>query len=945
MKFSTKVPMALFLIQICWTAIAYAGQTYNDDFSQRPCNWRLGDVPPTVGPEGMVLAIPQPHAEGGLSGVAETTLLGTAVNPANLRNFSVSLQGIFGKAGNPTLRIGWQKPFEWDSFQASPIFVQVDRKGRTLLHVEGKQIGAWQFKVAENGHFDLTIVQDLHRVVVRSGSQETSFTLPAGFECRPGYLTLQASGPNGSAATIRRIEIKAFSDQPPQTAAQRRDDIQRWARWQMGQDAKMVERLKEYLQAETAAGRWGYRTALEVAPGLVRLGEKTKVTFHITGAVPSPCEATLQWNFLGANPGKVEPLTLDWKPDGRGGQAAVVELSPAQPGNGRIVWRIGDEQLSRMFAVIGDGYATCRLQFTAYTGLRKPDRKGEAYDVLHQYGLAADFWDGSEHTALYCRTPQQLAEEYRVFATMRHRYGDRILPMCQGNYMFSQCPNSNLSWFDRDVQYDGIRQLMQTWDLLGIGPMDLLGSYTYSHDTPVAAQKLGIKAIDTLVQWQNWRDGGDDSAWLINQWGAPTVPYYVAKDDYRKVAQGQSIVALPQGTTSAVRMYYINTLEGEPQLTALRAHSDQMGETSNCDRFQTAVDLLLAESLHQREPMFLFVGLENFCDLPDWDQANTLAIRYLREQAKTKKLVFVSGVDVADYYQRHYSKQPENWFYWPDTYCGYQVAYKPKCVPDRIELSNGEFHSLHEKGSTLPRFFWDYTRPWSEPVWDDQAAIRQQHGLCNPDLLTADNCVPRMVNLAGVKAAAKMIPASDGVGIQIDIESPKLLGCLPVAVWSIPLKAAGLNIAKTSENARFISIVDGSTGNLHGLDVCKNIVPGKNMYNVILQGSAREPVDPVLHIGRHVAGRLFLRNSIPHVYLWLSAKDSPEGVLKITVPQGRKVSVHYNSGKVEESQGGVLLVKLDRNWTTESPMITGLTNQELAASSVFEPAMPGSSKK
>ena len=49
--------------------------------------------------------------------------------------------------------------------------------------------------------------------------------------------------------------------------------------------------------------------------------------------------------------------------------------------------------------------------------------------------------------------------------------------------------------------------------------------------------------------------------------------------------------------------------------------------------------------------------------------------------------------------------------------------------------------------------------------------------------------------------------------------------------------------------------------------------------------------------------------------------------------------------KVEESQRGVLLVKLDRNWTTESPMITGLINQELVASSNFEPATPASSKK
>ncbi len=706
----------------------------------------------------------------------------------------------------------------------------------------------------------------------------------------------------------------------------------------MREDAEMLAQLKAYLRAETAAGRWGYKTAIDVAPGLVRPGEKVTATLRVAGPIPSPCEATLQWNYLGKNPGPLEPLKLAWKPDACGGHVATADVSPRQPGNGRIVWRVGDERLSRMFGAVDDGYAVCRLLLTAYAGLRRPGRTGEAYDVIHQHGLAADFWDGSEHAAPYVRTLKQLADEYRVFATMRHRYGDRILPMCQANYMFSRCLDSNLSWFDADVQRDGIQMLTQVWDQLGIGPLELLGSYTYSHDTPRVARQLGIKAINSLVQWQNWRDGGDESAWLINQWGAPTVPYYVAGDDYRKVAPGQSIVALPQGTTSSVRMYFINTLEGQPQLAHLRAYSDQMAETANCDRFQTAVDLLLAEATHQREPTFLFIGLENFCDLRDWDQANTLGVNYLREQAKREKLVFASGADIADYFTRHYHKQPENWFYWPDTYCGYAVAYKPKQAPDRIELSNGEFHSVHESGASLPRFFWDFTRPWSEPIWDDQAAIRKEFGLCDPKLLTADNCVPRMVNLDGVKATVKTEPTPGGAEIRIEIESSKPLRRLPVAAWNIPLQAAGLKAVETSDHARFVGIVDGSTENLHGLVVCENVLPGKSVRKVCLQGASREPVVPTLHIGRHVAGRMFLRNGVPSVYLWRVAEDAPDGTLTISVPAGRKAAVHYNNGKIDEVEGGVLTVRFDRTWFTESPMITGLTQKELASMATFEPA-------
>jgi hypothetical protein len=878
------------------------------------------------------------QSEGTCPDIYETTLPGTVVNPGNLKTFALSLHWRFGKLGSPTLGIGWEKPFEWTRFDQCPIRLQIERGGRASLYVEGKLAGGWQTPAVASDEYALTVVQEPGCVVLRSGLHDITFSLPAGFVCRPGYLALQLQGAGGALATVSRIEINASGDQPPMTAAERRDDIQRWARWQMGQDAQRLARLKAYLRSETAAGRWGYKTSIEVAPGLVRPGEKALATLRVAGPIPSPCEATLQWNFLGENPSPAEPLKLDWKSDGRGGHVAVAKLSPTQPGNGRIVWQVGQERLARMFGVVDDGYAVCRLLLTAYAGLRRPGRTGEAYDVIHRHGLAADFWDGSEHTPPYARTSKQLADEYRVFATMRHRYGDHILPMCQGNYMLSRCPDSNLSCFDADVQREGIHMLMQAWDQLGIGPLETLGSYTYSHDTPRVARGLGIKAIDSLVQWQNWRDGGDDSAWLINQWGAPTAPYYVADDDYRKVAPGQSIVALSQGTTSSVRMYFINMLEGQPQLAALRAHSDQMDETSNSDRFQTVVDLWLSEARHQREPMFLFIGLENFLDSRDWDQANTLGVNYLREQAKNKKLVFALGADMADYFMRHYKKQPENWFYWPDTYCGYEVAYKPKQAPDRIELSNAEFHSVHDEGLSLPRFFWDFTRPWSEPVWDDQAAIRKEFGLCNPKLLTADNCVPRLMNLEGVKAAVKVTPTPGGTRIQIEIDSPKPLRRLPVAAWSIPLQAAGLKATKASDHTRFIAIVDGSTENLHGLVVCESITPGKSVRNVNLQGASRKSIDPTLQIGPHVAGRMFLRNGVPYVYLWRVAKDATDGILKISVPADRKATVHYNNGKIEKAESGVLTVRFDQTWFTESPMIAGLTQDELASMATFEPA-------
>ena len=610
-----------------------------------------------------------------------------------------------------------------------------------------------------------------------------------------------------------------------------------------------------------------------------------------------------------------------------------------QPGNGRMVWRVGDERLSRMFGAVDDGYAVCRLLLTAYAGLRRPGRTGEAYDVIHQHGLAADFWDGSEHAAPYVRTLKQLADEYRVFATMRHRYGDRILPMCQANYMFSRCLDSNLSWFDADVQRDGIQHVDA-----GLG--------STGHRSAGVARQLYVFSRHA-ARCPATRHQGDRFTGAMAELARRRRRQRVADQPVgcadrallrrrRRLPQSGAgpIDRGPSARHNLQRSHVFHQHAGRPAAVG-RSSSVQRPKWAKrrtpTDFKRRSISCWPKHGINASR-RFSSSDWKNFCDLPDWDQANTLAVNYLREQAKRKKLVFASGADIADYFTRHYHKQPENWFYWPDTYCGYAVAYKPKQAPDRIELSNGEFHSVHESGASLPRFFWDFTRPWSEPIWDDQAAIRKEFGLCDPKLLTADNCVPRMVNLDGVKATVKTEPTPGGARIRIEIESSKPLRRLPVAAWNIPLQAAGLKAVETSDHARFVGIVDGSTENLHGLVVCENVLPGKSVRKVCLQGASREPVVPTLHIGRHVAGRMFLRNGVPSVYLWRVAEDAPDGTLTISVPAGRKAAVHYNNGKIDEVEGGVLTVRFDRTWFTESPMITGLTQKELASMATFEPA-------
>ena len=93
-----------------------------------------------------------------------------------------------------------------------------------------------------------------------------------------------------------------------------------------------------------------------------------------------------------------------------------------------------------------------------------------------------------------------------------------------------------------------------------------------------------------------------------------------------------------------------------------------------------------------------------------------------------------------------------------------------------------------------------------------------------------------------------------------------------------------------------------------------------------------------MQIGPHVFGRVFLRNTVPCVYLWLAEAGTPNGVLKIRVPAGRRASMHDNDGRTEESSGGELTVVLDRAWQRESPLVIGLTAAELQTLATFEPA-------
>ena len=917
---------SIFLLVLLSVLQIFAYQSLADDLLQ-PRMWWYGNATPNVEQDGMVLAAHFP----------EVTLTGTAMNPANLTNFTLKLRWNFGGNSNGVFSVGWGKPHEWSDFQQSAGWVTVRRDGWAAVYNQGKELGEVPVPVSNKGDVSFTIRRRQNAIVLISDGKETPFPLPANFPAAGGYLTLRSEGYEHNVKSLRveSAEIEGEGNRAPLSAVQRQQDIRQWETEQVNSNWNFLANFEAYFKAN-GEGQWKYKTDLRVEPGLVQPGETVRLYFRCAEPISTNCTASVQADYLNRSPGAIEPLALHWRATADNAYEAVVKLKPEQVGNWHVVWRVGEEELSRIFGVVDTNCAVVRLMVTADKNVTKSNAPPAGFDAIHDAELSCDFWNVGKGLSL---TPKAELARYQHLIEFHHRWGDEVMPMMHADAIVPGIPDKNFFKISDDLQREGMRQHIKLWDMLGIGPLQDMGGYTWSDSSPKIARSLGIKALDTLCQWQNWTDlGGDNNGWQINDWGAPTVPYYVAKDDFRKVALGQSIVMLPQTSTSDVRIYSIYTSEGQPQQSFLRQHSDngKMGESWNIDRFEAAMNLLFAESRYQKEPLFLSVALENFFDLPDWNEANRLGVDYLIKAAPDHKVVFTHGVDIADYYQRHYKQQPENWFYWPDIYAGLTNGYKPPQVPDRIELSNARFHVMYQDGSPLPQFFWDYTRPWSELEWAEEPALRQKYGLINPALITASNCVPRMVDLTGVSATVTIEQQDKGAEVRVAIESPQALKALPVALWRIPLYPQTLGQIKCSQHSRFVRVVDGATDNLNGVLVCDDVPSGQSVWTVNLQGKSRAPLAAEIHIGDKVSGRFFPRANGPSLYVWLSDEQIGDGVLTIQVPANRQVIIHYNDGTTEQAAGGSLQVKLDHTWQHLSPMITGLTTTEIQAEAHYE---------
>ena len=660
---------------------------------------------------------------------------------------------------------------------------------------------------------------------------------------------------------------------------------------------------------------------LSVGPGLCEVGETVTATFRAETEAPPAGDAWMQHDYLGSKPGARQRLALDWQ-KADDGWTATVRIEAERPGNGRVVWEVAGERLSRVFGVTGER----RLIVTPWVGSNKPPIDRE----IHQYDLAGDTWCDLAGF----KTPEEIVKAWDRH--MRHwwRYGDRPASLINVDSVLVGYWNHNLFKLDDETEREVWRQVAEFYRILGV-PLDIVASYTPGHRTVRLLKELGIPVLNSLCPWQNVLDGAseEEGGWMINHVGLPNAPYYPAEDDFRRVAPERvPLVYFSMGTSTNVRLYDWFFFDGVPSNT-MHVHRavNPPAIEENVRRFQAVVDGWIHDTANNPQPLFVTVGLENFVGSPHWQAANALAVEYLVRRAGENRIVFASAADIAAYYRRHFPKQPEHIFFQPDTYAGLRSEYKPPMLPDRIEWEGPLGLSVHRDGEALPWFLWDYTEPWDNPEWADQAELRTstQHVDVGPieAAVGPDRSVPRQVDLRGVTADVTWHHGDGGAAVEIEIASPRPLNTLPVALWHIPVDGDGeltWCAEPTETPPRMVPVRDGFTGNRHALTVFRHLPAGVTRLSGFVEGAPREPVSFLVRTPEGLVYRTFRTAETVNTYLWTEEPPNASLLLPIRLSPGSTARVRYNDGTESAPDAdGLILARMDKRWQNECICLCG----------------------
>lgn len=378
---------------------------------------------------------------------------------------------------------------------------------------------------------------------------------------------------------------------------------------------------------------------------------------------------------------------------------------------------IGEEgRLVRSLAVVESGWAVCQITVGAFTA--------EDYaEIIHASGLPANYYVSPHSSKEF---PGFTFEDER-WPRYEREFGDEIYPHVMANdirVLDPALPVADANWDslkDEEI-HERLIILQNWWKKQGFQSLDRIATYTPCNRFIEACRKLGIRAVHSLIPEQNWSDG----EWVINHWGMPTCPFWIAKDDFRKPTHRTS-----EGVVGMTMNHYHVLL---PHLTKW---GDFVLSPSHFTRWIRAADSgeeslrfkqFLIDSVRgwkslSGDPFFLTAGFEfgRTFGTANMTSYNESGLKALVALSQTEKLVFATGSDIQLYYQRHHQHHPETAFRQRDNWIGCTVNGKPGQAGDSLVIERKDYKALVREGEILPFFYYDYLEEWRFAVDDEEA--------------------------------------------------------------------------------------------------------------------------------------------------------------------------------------------------------------------------------
>ena len=682
---------------------------------------------------------------------------------------------------------------------------------------------------------------------------------------------------------------------------------------------------------------------MRVEPEISLPGEPVFVRLEARAAAKPNSELILNKSYLQETNCSAGTLKLDWKAHeqeaGLTRYTAETELPALPVGQHNVQWNCdigGDiKEFWRSFAVADRNTLVVMLHFTS----------GKVNKEFDEFRLPYDYWEEGIFKLISGplgtrKIPASAADWLVASKEYRRRGAMPNTHIIGGNYAGrSGWPPPVPVQFCAEptgVQKAVLQAAVELTPMLGFRVEDLgCTAYEFSTETVNLAREAGIRLVGSMCIHQNWQDG----AWGINHTARPLRPYFSARDDFRKAGPGGSdgTVMISQHDKSILWTEYGLGVFEPAWLEQAWVGGDGGGRSVYDDIFMSRdydlINASMQNTINQEVPFFQSIGIEFSKSNPEEmvTKSNALMIRYAVNLAAQGRVVFCNQSAAADFYRRHYQETPETLFYDTDFWCGIKAAdsitssWKPVDYPDLIQIENARYSAYFKRPAAIPEYHWDYTVPWSYPVWGNETLPRNQVGVLVPGEHDKFAVTPKITDTREIRVSRQLNEQNGSLEVVIHVDSQKELKALPLALWDLPREwKAGGGWWKVAGANRFVPIRAPYTGNLNGiLEV--DVKPGENEYRLTITTPPRDCISQDIVLPE-VHGKIFERDGQSMIYFWPSRPW--DVTLELEVPAGKQVQCYAAPGgeRVELKPGRHQLTIPKERWMR----VVGLSREDFA---------------